>query len=52
VSAAHLEYEHALVYVQNDNGVNSSYSYRLFETISKLRENNINDILNLIENEG
>ncbi len=41
-----------LVYVQNDNGVNSSYSYRLFETISKLRENNINDILNLIENEG
>ncbi len=40
------------VYVQNDHGANAVYSYRLFETISKLRENNIDDILSLIEDEG
>lgn len=38
-----------IVYVQNDNGINCSYSYRLFETISKSRENNIDDILSLLD---
>lgn len=38
-----------IVYVQDDNGITSAYSYRIFETISRLRENNIDDILNLID---
>jgi hypothetical protein len=37
-----------LVYVLNDNNSLWQYNYRLFETISKLREDNINSILNFL----
>lgn len=38
-----------LVSVRNDNDISYRYNYRIFETISKLRQNNIDDILKLIE---
>lgn len=40
------------VTVTNDFGNGKQFPYRSFESVSKLRDNHINDILNLIENEG
>lgn len=37
-----------MVHVLDDNERKSQYNYRLFETVSKLREDSINDILNFI----
>ena len=38
-----------IVIVRDDNNINTRYNYRIFESISKLRDNNIDDILKLIE---
>ena len=40
------------VTITNDIGHQRQYSYRSFESVAKLRDTHINDILSLIENEG
>jgi len=37
------------VSIKDDNDITRWYSYRLFECITNVRDNNINDILNMIE---
>jgi hypothetical protein len=38
-----------IVYVINDSGVNKSYNYRLFENVSKLRDDKLENILAIFE---
>jgi hypothetical protein len=39
-----------IVSIKNDNNDRCNYNYRLFESVSKLRESNINNILTFLEN--